>query len=304
MTSARFLWSGYGAIVRSIRRNALAYWLARQLPKAWRAAVRGGIENGLRKLTPLGRDNTCEVHGHKLYLDPLMESKHLYATGIYEPDVVRSLESHIKPGAFVIDLGAHVGFYTLLTAGLVGPRGRVYAFEPQVEVRRVLARNVALNGYESRCRVLPYAVADTTSSRTLFVRSQQSDQSSLFAGANVSEKAIVETVSLDEFFAAEGWPSVDFVKIDVEGAERLVLEGMRELSARNPQLKLVMEYGTDLARRARYSGQELANVLLELGFRTGYPLETSRRSFRLEDGWPTTVYDNFLLTKDESRFRL
>ena len=303
MTSARFLWSGYGAVVRSIRRNALAYWLARQVPKAWRAAVRGGIENGLRKLTPLGRDDTCEVHGYKMYLDPLMESKHLYATGIYEPDVVRSLESHINPDAFVIDLGAHVGFYTLLAAGLVGPRGRVYAFEPQVVVRRVLARNVALNGYESRCRVLPYAVADTTGSRTLFVRSQQSDQSSLFAGNNVSEKAIVETVSLDEFFAAEGWPPVDFIKMDIEGSEKAALEGMRELSARNPQLRLVMEFGVDLAKRAGYSGQELATVLLELGFRTGYPLETSRTNFRLEDGWPTTVYDNFLLTKEEKQVR-
>lgn len=265
--------------------------------------MRGGIETGLRKLIPLGREDTCDVHGHRMYLDPLMESKHLYATGIYEPDVVRSLEAHIKPGAVVVDLGAHVGFYTLLAASLVGPRGRVYAFEPQVEVRRVLARNVVLNGYEGSCRILPYAVADTTANRTLFVTSHQSDQSSLFAGNNVSEKAIVETVSLDEFFAAEGWPSVDFVKIDVEGAERLVLEGMRELSARSPQLKLVMEYGTDLARRAGYSGQELANVLLELGFRTGYPLETSRTNFRLEDGWPDTVYDNFLLTKEEKQVR-
>jgi FkbM family methyltransferase len=277
--------------------------MARKIPQSYRVSVRNAVEASLRKLIPVEDDQIYEVFGNHVYLDPGMSMNHEFIMGTFEKNVKTIFEQLVEPGMLVVDVGAHVGLYTLLAARLVGTRGKVYAFEPQPDIRVLLTRNVSINGYQNRCRICGHAVSNTAGKATFNLNTEDSSRSSLMVHTKNDAQITVETTTLDEFFSREGWPSVHFIKMDIEGAEKYALEGMRELSARNPQLKLVMEFGIDLARRAGYSGQELANVLLELGFRTGYPLETSKKSFQLENGWPTTVYDNFLLTKEDGEDR-
>jgi FkbM family methyltransferase len=299
MSLIRFLWRGYSTIIRVIRRNAWTYWLAKKIPQSCRVSVRNAVEASLRKLLPVKDGQIYEVFGHHVYLDPRMSMNQEFITGTFEKNVKAIFEQLVKPGMLVVDVGAHVGFYTLLAARLVGTRGKVYAFEPQPDVRVLLTRNVSINGYQNRCHISGHALSNTAGKATFNLNTEDSSRSSLMVYTKYDAQITVETTTLDEFFSREGWPSVHFIKMDIEGAEKYALEGMRELSARNPQLKLIMEFGIDLARRSGYSGREVTNVLLELGFRTGYPLETSRKSFQLENGWPNTVYDNFLLTKEE-----
>jgi FkbM family methyltransferase len=140
----------------------------------------------------------------------------------------------------VVDVGANIGWYTLLCARLVGPSGHVYAFEAAPSTEELLRKNVSANGYRNVTSI-NRAVSDKEGRELFFIDDYSSGGSSLLMKDHGKNSIEVETVSLDEFFREKGWPQVDLVKIDIEGVEKLALEGMRELSERNPQLKLIVE---------------------------------------------------------------
>jgi FkbM family methyltransferase len=160
----------------------------------------------------------------------------------YERGTTQLFERIVKPGMVVIDLGAHVGYYTLLAAKLVGPEGKVYAFEPEPTNYALLLKNIALNGYENivTTRV---AVSNRVGPATLFLTSLDSGRHSTHHhGLPEGGTVAVEATTLDAFLQAEGWPTVDLVKIDVEGAELEVLEGMDQLLRKSSELKLIIEF--------------------------------------------------------------
>lgn len=143
--------------------------------------------------------------------------------GSYELQKRRLFESIVPTGAVVFDIGAHAGFYTLLASVLVGPRGAVVAFEPQSHNMRYLREHLRLNAI-SNVQVIQAAVTD-------------SDGVACFQeGANTSTGHLapegqlrVRTVTLDGLVSTYQVPAPDFLKIDVEGAEMLVLKGARSL---------------------------------------------------------------------------
>jgi hypothetical protein len=94
-------------------------------------------------------------------------------------------------------------------------------------------------------------------------------------GVTSSRNVIVETTTLDEFFAGEGWPSVNVVKVDIEGSEKDALEGMRELIRRNPQLKLIMEFSPSNQSAAGVTGEELFGTLRSAGFKQFSAIQAS-----------------------------
>lgn len=109
---------------------------------------------------------------------------------------------------------------------------------------------------------------------------------------------MVETIAMDDLFANEGWPPIALAKVDVEGAEYLVLKGMRGLSERNPQLQLILEYDSQNMERCGVSWEVVASILQELGFHTGRIIEQNMRTFDLSDRFPgPELTYNLLLTK-------
>lgn len=298
LLSVNSLWKCYSKLIRAIRKNTLTYWLARRVPQLWRSRLLGAVERQLREQFPVVPDKLYRVLGHQMYLDPRTEHGLGYITGTFEQDVTKIFEMYIRPNTIVLDVGANVGFYTLLAASLVGEGGRVYAFEPQPDVRALLVRSVAVNGYKARCQIVPLGVSNKAGTATFYLGSRDSIYASLFANQNTEGTVIIETVTLDKFFAMEGWPSVDLIKMDIEGAEKYALEGMIELSRRNPQLKLILEYGVHTAHQAGYAQIELAKVLSELNFSKGFWIEGGMREFMVEGAWPDTGYGNFLFTKE------
>lgn len=137
--------------------------------------------------------------------------------GTYEREKVRSFAAELGPGAVVFDVGAHVGFYSLLSAVLVAPGGKVYAFEPLRSNTVKLRRHVAMNGLP--VEVVEAAVADEPGDAYF----QQGRDS--YTGALASRGDHVSVVSLDSFRADHETPDPSVLKIDVEGAEALVLKG-------------------------------------------------------------------------------
>ena len=147
-----------------------------------------------------------------------------FAYGTWEPAVTKILQTQVRPGMTVLDIGAHVGYYTLLLAKCVGPAGRVFSFEPMPRNFARLTENIRLN---SLSQVTPLQTAILARSATLEVNAPEAEpysgSISLYEDYGAPRVRALAT-SLDEF--AEGsFNRLDFIKLDVEGAETEVLEG-------------------------------------------------------------------------------
>ena len=158
-----------------------------------------------------------------------------YHTGDYEPTVVAALRRLVVPGSVCADVGAHLGYMSLLLARLTGPDGRVVAFEASPRNARTVARNIRLNGLGDLVRLVQKAVADgSAASVDIFPRRGSSAEWTVYADYAQREERepgvlhgiTVPATSLDAEFA-DG--HLDLVKIDVEGAEGLVVAGMTRL---------------------------------------------------------------------------
>lgn len=154
-----------------------------------------------------------------------------YLTGDAEPEVQEALAALIEPGQTVYDVGANIGFFTMLCSRLVGPEGRVYAFEPIPENLATLRHNVVLNGL-SNVTIVEQALSSSTGTAEMFVSPWSAFHSLNVEGASKQAnhgpeagQIEVQTVTLDEFVEREGVRAPDLLKVDVEGAELIVLEG-------------------------------------------------------------------------------
>lgn len=174
----------------------------------------------------------------------------------------RLLDRLVMPGSTVIDVGANIGYNTIHAARRAGPRGRVVALEPTPDNLAVLRRNLAASGL-ANVVVEAVAAGRVAGTRDFFVRGEKSAVNSLFPEscyAHVTDILRVPVVPLDELVEA-----ADVVKIDVEGAELDVLEGMARI-LRAPRIALIVEWHPLLQQMAGYGADALPRWLLERGF--------------------------------------
>jgi FkbM family methyltransferase len=148
--------------------------------------------------------------------------------GTYERHMQRLFRERIRPGATVFDVGANVGFFTLLASKLVGDSGRVYAFEPLPRNLDFLERHVRLNEL-ANVHVEALAVA-ATSGEAHFRIARHASMGGLAEGGDLR----VVTASLDELIASGRVLRPDFIKMDIEGAESDALRGAARLLAGGP----------------------------------------------------------------------
>ena len=162
--------------------------------------------------------------------------------GTYEPEQTAHFVRWIRPGATVIDIGAHVGYYTLLASMLAGKTGSVWAFEPEPTNAAFLRQHMYLN-HCSNVHVEEVAVSNS-SGRARFVCGKGSGTGHLDGSGDME----VRTVRLADFCSARGIrPSA--LKIDVEGAETEVLEGARELIRSSRPVIFLSTHGPALHRQ-------------------------------------------------------
>jgi FkbM family methyltransferase len=192
----------------------------------------------------------------------------------------RLFDRLVRSGATVVDVGANIGYNTVHAARLAGPRGRVVAVEPTPDNLEVLRRNVQAAEL-TNVVVEPVAAGRVPGVRELFVRGARSAVNSLFAEscyASVTDVLQVAVLPLDEL--VEG--RADVVKIDVEGAELDVLEGMTRL-LRVPPAALIVEWHPLLQAMAGYLPDELPRWLLSRGWRLQAASHTTVRSLGAAD---------------------
>jgi FkbM family methyltransferase len=216
----------------------------------------GRLEHGILRV-PQGR-------GAGLILDmAYIPISHAHAgalaSGNLELSVQEALVRHLPPGGVMYDIGANLGFFSLVGARLVGPEGRVYAFEPAPENAEAIRRNAEMNLLENIV-VIPRAVSSRRGSARLQIVDDQSwSRLEEFGEHPDTERLLeVETVTLDELVGAAELPPPALVKIDVEGAELAVLEGMRAT---------IKEHRPAIVCELHETGQGFADAMAEHSYR-------------------------------------
>lgn len=187
-----------------------------------------------------------------------------YSLGVSEPTVQLAVVNHLGPGDVFYDVGANVGFLSLLAAKSVGSQGHVYCFEPQPDVLPLLTRNLEQNGF-SNFDIIEAAVSDQPGRARLELNARgRSGQAQLAHAGNGHDGARshgrdtvdVNVVTLDEL----ALPAARLVKIDVEGAECKVLRGMANMMREHrPTLIIEIHEG---------QGPSVEAILRESGYRS------------------------------------
>ncbi len=185
-----------------------------------------------------------------------------FAYGSWEPDLVALVSKKVRPGFRVVDIGAHIGYYTLLLSRLVGANGHVFSFEPVSTNFEFLSENVRLNNC-TNVEPINRAVVDVHQQiRFDIPENDQLPVAVSFADPNSRGTFTVEGISLDEFFL-DSPEKVDFLKVDAESAEDQVLDGARGLIARDHPSILMEVHHFDGNLEARVTPSKLR----ELGYR-------------------------------------
>jgi FkbM family methyltransferase len=189
----------------------------------------------LRKL----KSNFAIVHGHKMELDPV-DSLSLSINGIYEEFETELIKKNVKSGDIVLDIGAHIGYYTLIFAKLVGENGKVYAFEPDPTNFNILRKNIENNNYKNVVLINKAAVNKTSKLKLYLNDSNQGDHRiyDSFDGRKFVE---IEGIVLDEYFTNRD-RKINFIKMDIQGAEFGALQGMQNLLKNNEHIIFISEY--------------------------------------------------------------
>ncbi|HEX9671072.1 MAG TPA: FkbM family methyltransferase [Thermoanaerobaculia bacterium] len=193
--------------------------------------------------------------------------------GSYETEELELVRRHVRAGDTALDIGANVGLFTIHMAALVGPQGKVYAFEPSPELAELLARSVAENGFAGRVELVRAAVADRSGTAGLFSGHDPLNRSGSFllrGGAVPEVPGDVLDVPVIQLDAQPLRRPVSLVKIDVEGAEPLALRGAERLLREDRPIILAE---INPAQLARVAGTTPAAFLAEMGAR-GYACRT------------------------------
>ncbi len=187
------------------------------------------------------------------------------ALGVYENFESDFFRSQIKEGMTIVDLGANIGYYTLIAAQHTGAGGKVLAYEPEPENYALLVKNIKSNGL---IHVTPIKTAISNSSGTqkLYLTEDNKGTHSLVDNRQTGNSITVETDTLDNSLIIHNSPAIDVLKMDIEGAELLALEGMKKTITRSPNLIIFTEfYPKGIARFGR-SPREFLDTLNQYNF--------------------------------------
>ncbi len=217
------------------------------------------------------------LHGPKMLLDSRDSnvSLDIASHGVWELPVTSLFLKIVRPGMTVVDIGAHAGYYTLLACTLTGPNGRVIAFEPDLRSSEILSINVRMNGFASRCSCVRLALSNQPGTQTLYRAAEAPAWNTLWNQdgrlPGLVETTEVETIGLDDYLEANGCGAkVDVVKMDAEGSEGLIIEGMTKTLLANKDIVVICEFVPDHIKLSGVDPKRMLTEIADMGFQLSY----------------------------------
>ena len=272
----------------------IAAFAARILPNSIKQAIykikplARLIRHGLNRAAPIGlvevKVAAGDLAGYTILLDMQVDKD--YWLGTYEPELQSALRDLIPASAVIYDVGANIGYVSLLLAKAAGGTGKVFAFEALPSNVEQLRRNVALNAKDAQVTIVACAVTQAPGPvRFLVHASGGMGKAAGSAGRDdqYQSEVTVPGISLDEFVYGQGNPAPQVVKMDIEGGEIMALPGMRRVLAEARPLMLMELHGPE-------SSQVAWETLTSAGYeicwmRPGYPVVPSLEAM----GWKAYI---------------
>lgn len=192
-----------------------------------------------------GTDALCRVLGrYKMFVDTqdVGFATHMMLDGYWEMWVTEAICGRVGRGMVVADIGANLGYFTLLMADLVGPEGFVHAFEPNPMITQRLRKTLDVNGFSSRSAIHEVALgADADAAMALVVPPHEPKNAHMIAMSDTMPEGStpIRSCRLD---SVADWSAIEFAKIDVEGAEELVWAGAQGLLDGGRLRTVVLEF--------------------------------------------------------------
>jgi FkbM family methyltransferase len=210
----------------------------------------------------------CRVLGKYLVYADAQETgitPHLALDGFWEAWITLALARTVRPGWHCLDVGANHGYYTLVMADAAGPEGRVAPVEPTPRLVELLRQTLDVNGFPGVDIVAKAASNADGEMLQLVIPARRSMNARLGDEVGDTDEVVgVESVTIDSI--TRDWPRVDLIKIDVEGAEERVWQGMQRTIVDHPELVIALEVNVD-----RYDDSRGFLGLIEgAGFRLRY----------------------------------
>lgn len=273
---------------------ALASFMARSLPLPVKQAlyripplahlIRGSINAAVDEGLSVIEVAAGDLKGYKLLLNLKAEKSRWLGT--YEPELQAALREFLRPGMTVYDVGANIGYVTLMMAHNVGAQGRVFAFEALPANVERAKKNIALNNL-SNVTIISAAVLDKTAPVNFYVhRSVGMGKAAGSAGRREQHhqaEICVPGLALDEFVYLQGNPAPAAVKMDIEGGEVLALPGMGRILREHHPLMLLELHGPE-SEKVAWENLTAAGYRLH-AMESGYPVIYSPESL----GWKAYV---------------
>jgi len=179
------------------------------------------------------------VQGNKMYIYGYNWC-FLYYTRVYESEETTFIKASVKRGDIVLDIGANIGYFTLLFAKAVGPEGHVYAFEPDPINFKYLSKNVKINGY-SNVTLINKAVSSTNGRSRLYISKDNIGDHRTYKSEEERDCIEIEMIRLDDFFGKKN-RRFDIIKMDIQGSEYHAVLGMKAILRENHNVILLTEY--------------------------------------------------------------
>lgn len=188
----------------------------------------------------------------------------LLKNGMLEKREMDLVKKTVKKGWTVLDIGANIGYYSLLLSKLVGKSGKVIAFEPDKNNVNILRKNIKFNNIKN-VKVVPAAVSDYTGAGSLFISDSHSGDHRIYRSLDEKRKTKkIKTIDLDSYFKSK--EKINFIKIDVQGAEELVFKGMKRLLERNKTTIILLEFWPEGLMKIGSSPRDFLKMIMDFGF--------------------------------------
>jgi len=216
-----------------------------------------------KKIVAKIKTNTATIDGHQMLLDS-HDSLNLSIDGVYEIEQTNYIKSVLKPGDFVLDIGANIGYYSLIIAKKIGPNGKVFCFEPDPGNFEILSKNISQNNYTTNSVLFNNAVSNENSKLKLYISELNSGDHRTYSSENDRNFIEIDALKIDDIPELTN-VKIKLIKMDIQGWEMYAVNGMRNLILNSKPI-VISEFWPIGFKMSNTNPDEYFNFFEENGF--------------------------------------